>query len=108
MKRDKHFDDFEVTHEDDRSVLQMVVIQFAQDLSLRFEMTDYLACHFERIARNLSSLYSAIHSNRTTSLQILTLSDSVKKYKGPSTMLRANGKSCRRNLSTPDPSAAPG
>jgi hypothetical protein len=33
-----------------------VVIQFAQDLSLRFEMTDYLACHFERIARNLSSL----------------------------------------------------
>jgi hypothetical protein len=43
-----------------------VVIQFAQDLSLRFEMTDYLACHFERIARNLFSLYSAIHSNRTT------------------------------------------
>ncbi|HEV8724971.1 MAG TPA: hypothetical protein VGW77_30515 [Candidatus Binatia bacterium] len=42
------------------------MIQFAQDLSLRFEMTDYLACHFERIARNLSSLYSAIHSNRTT------------------------------------------
>jgi hypothetical protein len=40
----------------------------AQDLSLRFEMTDYLACHFERIARNLSSLYSAIHSNRTTTL----------------------------------------
>jgi hypothetical protein len=39
------------------------VIQFAQDLSLRFEMTDYLACHFERIARNLSSLYGAIHSN---------------------------------------------
>jgi hypothetical protein len=43
-----------------------VVIQFAQDLSLRFEMTDYLACHFERIARNLSSLYNAIHSNCTT------------------------------------------
>jgi hypothetical protein len=43
-----------------------VVIQFAQDLSLPFEMTDYLACHFERIARNLSSLYSAIHANRTT------------------------------------------
>jgi hypothetical protein len=43
-----------------------VVIQFAQDLSLRFEMTDYLACHFERIARNISSLYSAIHSNCTT------------------------------------------
>jgi hypothetical protein len=42
------------------------VIQFAQDLSLRFEMTDYLACHFERIARNLSSLYGAIHSNCTT------------------------------------------
>jgi hypothetical protein len=44
-------------------------------------MTDYLACHFERIARNLSSLYGAIHSNRTTTLQILTLLDSVKKYK---------------------------
>jgi hypothetical protein len=44
----------------------MVMIQFAQDLSLRFEMTNYLACHFERIARNLSSLYSAIHSNCTT------------------------------------------
>jgi hypothetical protein len=42
------------------------VIQFAQDLSLRFEMTDYLACHFERLARNLSSLYSAILSNCTT------------------------------------------
>jgi hypothetical protein len=42
------------------------VIQFAQDLSLRFEMTDYLACHFERIARNLSLLYSAIHSNCIT------------------------------------------
>jgi hypothetical protein len=34
-----------------------VVIQFAQDLSLRFEMTDYLACHIERIVRNPSSLY---------------------------------------------------
>ena len=34
----------------------LVVIQFAQDLSFRFEMTDYLVCHFERIARNLSSL----------------------------------------------------
>jgi hypothetical protein len=43
------------------------LVQFAQDLSPRFEMTDYLACHFERIARNLSSLHSAIHSNRTTS-----------------------------------------
>jgi hypothetical protein len=31
-----------------------VVIQLAQDLSLRFEMTDHLECHFERIARNLS------------------------------------------------------
>jgi hypothetical protein len=37
----------------------------AQDLSLRFEMTDYLACHFERIASNLSLLYSAIDSNCT-------------------------------------------
>jgi hypothetical protein len=44
----------------------LIVIQFAQDLSLRFEMTDYLACHFERLARNLSSLYSAILSNCTT------------------------------------------
>jgi hypothetical protein len=43
-----------------------VVVQFAQDLSLRFEMTDYLACHFERFARNLSSLCSAIHSNCIT------------------------------------------
>ena len=73
MKRDRHFDNFEVPHEDGGSVLQMVVVQFAQDLSLRFEMTDYLACHFERIARNLSSLYGAIHSNRTTTLPILTL-----------------------------------
>jgi uncharacterized protein YijF (DUF1287 family) len=38
-----------------------VVIQLAQDLSLRFEMADHLACHFERIPRNLS--FSAIHSN---------------------------------------------
>jgi hypothetical protein len=54
----------------------LVVIQFAQDLSLRFEMTVYLACHFERIARNLSSLYSAIHSNCTTThfLSLLTVS----------------------------------
>jgi hypothetical protein len=41
MKRDKHCDGFAVSYEDGRSVLQMVVIQFAQDLSLRFEMTDY-------------------------------------------------------------------
>ena len=31
-----------------------------------FEMTDYLACHFERIARNLSLLCNVIHSNCTT------------------------------------------
>ena len=29
------------------------VVKFSQDLSPRFEMTDYLACDFERIARNL-------------------------------------------------------
>jgi hypothetical protein len=53
----------------DITTLSRVVIQFAQDLSLRFEMTDYLACHFERIARNLSLLYNVIHSNCTTTAE---------------------------------------
>ena len=43
------------------------VVEFSQDLSPRFEMTDYLACHFERIARNLSSTCSTLYSNCTAS-----------------------------------------
>jgi hypothetical protein len=60
-----------------------VVIQFAQDLSLRFEMTVYLACHFERIARNLSSLYSAIHSNCTTTQASRPLRMTHKRFARP-------------------------
>jgi hypothetical protein len=30
---------------------------YPEVLSKGFEMTDYLTCHFERIARNLSLLY---------------------------------------------------
>jgi hypothetical protein len=43
-------------------------------------MTDYLACHFERIARNLSSLYSAIHSIQTAPPPLDPLCSIVKVH----------------------------